>query len=276
MPVESHSASPSQLSDTSQVLAWQQTVGNRAVQRKLAQTTPVQLHVTSISQPTLQRDLKDDLPSADSYDAMQSLIKNAPKEEKRAVLAERQKLILERGGLSLEEQSALISGLLEGSQSWKNPDSFGKTYTGPFANFLAGDEDVMEAEGNMNCWESVLYAAYLTGLDRKRIKQWLDEIKESDWRKMNGGTAPKLWKALGLGEAEPVENSAEVAPEPGRLVFYALSDSNPLAEHVVLSIGGGYAMSLAGSGTSITRIKIADYSQDLKIKIGKRITEVIS
>ncbi len=171
-PTEVHPSaqSPAQLSHVGQVLALQQTIGNRAVQRMLSQAAASQLTITPAPHSaTLQRALIDDLPGADSYEAMQALIGNAPRDERRAVLGRRNEIIMAKEGLTAEEKSALMGRLLEDSQSWQNPQSYGKTYTGPFADFLAGGDDLMSVEGPMNCWESVLYAAYLNGLDRARI-----------------------------------------------------------------------------------------------------------
>src|SRR5438105_11552148 len=87
----------------------------------------------------------------------------------------------------------VMSALLEGSQQWRNPPN-----NDFFAHFVNQGRDApLPNAASMNCWESILYAAYLARLINA------DWIREFYYDEVNDRptTAEENWAALGFHDA---------------------------------------------------------------------------
>jgi hypothetical protein len=126
----------------------------------------------------------------------------------------------------------VMSALLESSQQWVNPtgnDFFAYFYT----NLGTG---TLPNAATMNCWESILYAAYLAELiDTNWIHDFYDDALTA------ADANQQIWTALGFANTLPEYPAA--APTAGQLLFY-LPMGDVVPSHVSLSLGGHDSMSL--------------------------------
>lgn len=141
----------------------------------------------------------------------------------------------------LDRPSAQIvmSSLLEGSQKWKNPrnNDFYRYFT------TQGGAGTLPTTSTMNCWESILYAAYLAKLiDAAWIASFYGHVLSMP------DPAPGIWAMLGFSLALPTyappgsRSPGSVTPSAGQLLFYHTGRQNP--DHISVSLGGDQSMSL--------------------------------
>ena len=125
-----------------------------------------------------------------------------------------------------------MTSLLEGSQNWVNPPS--NDFFSYF--FVTMGTGTLPNAASMNCWESILYGAYLSGqIDQPWIRNfYLNALSSAD-------PNAAIWAALGWSAALPVYDAIH-PPTAGQLLFY--HTGGPIPGHVALSLGGDQAFSL--------------------------------
>ncbi|MFK7749605.1 MAG: DUF4157 domain-containing protein [Kordia sp.] len=157
---------------------------------------------------------------------------------------------------------ATVSAMSEmvGHQEWDNP-----TATDFYQYFVVGGgSGTLPDTATMNCWESIMYAAYVT-----------DQI-DTAWISAFYGAAlatprptASVWTALGWYSALPMATSsggAAPAPNIGDLIYYTPS-GGAMPDHVALYVGNGEVISLweePNGINSVQRISITALSGDIQ------------
>jgi hypothetical protein len=167
-----------------------------------------------------------------NYDGLLHDIQAAPLAERRDALMNAQVRQLARGRLSAEAAVSVMSALLEGAQHWRNPPA-----NDFFAYFVTQKATgTLPSTATMNCWEMILYSAYLTGaIGQAWIEQfYTDALAAPDPNVL-------IWQRLGWSAALPAYPAAQ--PTAGQLLFY-IDGRAPYPGHVAISLGGDQAVSL--------------------------------
>jgi hypothetical protein len=183
--------------------------------------------------------------------------------------------------------SVIAATLLEGEQSWQ---AFGAGVVNFYTHFVdRGQNTPLPYTATMNCWDMVLYAAFIAGkISGEDIRKFY-RIAQS----MGGGYEPKYWETLKWFESLPYFTGYSIAggtqrePDPGDLLFFRRRNRNPwdsnIPTHIAFSIGGRQAISLAdrpNQNKTIQRITVDQlyYDQygDALIQVGRSITRVIA
>jgi hypothetical protein len=204
-------------------------------------------------QMTLATDLRTSLEiyGPVNYNAIIALVHAAPAAERQAVLNDAALRTLINSRLTAEWASTVFSSLMEGSQKWQNPP------TNDFYAFFvtnSGNGPVPNT-ATMNCWESILYAAFLANLvSAAWIKTFYNRATGSAdpngmiWSQLRFSTAlptyaPPATSGTGGGTSVPgTSTTATVTPRAGQLLFYYTGGAVP--GHVAVSLGGDQAISL--------------------------------
>ncbi len=190
----------------------------------------------------LKADLRGmlDITGPPHYDGVIQAIRAAPVPERQAAVADSATLDLIRARFTGVYATSITSSLLEGSQNWANPPQT-DFYTFFVTNRATGTPP--SAPSTMNCWESILYAAWLAGvLSATWIRNYYVNAGALPGTTVN--PTPALWAGLGFSTSLPTYNpSAGAAPTLGQLVFYVTA-GNPIPDHVAVSMGGTEVMSL--------------------------------
>lgn len=254
------------------LLQLQRSHGNAHVQRMLARQRPAKKQKggdrasasgetrpqvsTGMAQGVIQRSLTTDMnQTLDIYgpidhDALLNDINAAPVAERRAALGNAALRTKIRSRFSGVWATTIMSALLEGSHSWKNPPS-----NDFFDYFVVNNgKGTVPNTSTMNCWESILYAAYMAGEIGAGwiVKFYKDALSAADPNVM-------IWSLLGWSAALPKYPATK--PDMGQLVFYFTGGTFP--GHVALSMGGDDVMSLwnqPNNEYAVQRIKITDLS----------------
>ena len=165
------------------------------------------------------------------YDALIADVHAAPLAERRTALANVRVRQLARERLGPDVGVSLISALLEGSQHWENPPA------NDFFDYFVTQKGTgtLPSTATMNCWEMILYSAYLIGaIGQPWIEQfYMDALAAPDPNVL-------IWQRLGWTAALP--RYPAVQPVAGQLLFYF--DGGTYPGHVAISIGGDQAISL--------------------------------
>ena len=252
------------------LLQLQRSRGNAHVQRILARQPAVKKQPggdhaseaggmkpqisTGAAQGVVQRSLTTDMDQTlDIYgpidhDAMLNDINAAPVAERRAALGNAALRTKIRNRFTGNLATTIMSALLEGSHSWKNPPS-----NDFFDYFVVNNgKGTVPNTSTMNCWESILYAAYMAGEIGAPwiVKFYKDALSAADPNVM-------IWSLLGWSAALPKYPAKK--PNAGQLIFYFGGGTFP--GHVALSMGGDDVMSLwnqPNNEYAVQRIKITD------------------
>ena len=196
------------------------------------------------------------------YNGLVAMIHAAPTAERQAVLNDAALRDLINSRLNKEWASTVFSSLMEGSQSWKNPPQ-----NDFYAFFITSNGNgPMPNTATMNCWESILYAAFLA---RQVTAAWIRtfyttatsappaDITATFWQLLHFSTALPRYAAPassgtggGVGAPGP---GATVTPRAGQLLFYHSGGAIP--DHVAVSLGGDQAMSLWNQPNSIASVQ---------------------
>lgn len=241
------------------VLGLQRTAGNAAVSAMLAPdpaTGPNRdgsLHRASLltdlthtitgqrpTGPVLQRDLAADvrgmvdIMGPPDYNGLIARIRAASVADRQAVLADSAVMTLIGNRFARQWATTVASALLEGTRKWKNP-----TDNDFFRFFVLGTgSGPANPSSTMNCWESIMYAAYLTGAV---TAPWIKTFYVNALAQPDPNTA--AYALLGWTDALPTYNvAAGRVPTTGQLVFYRTGSGVP--GHVAIYLGGGQIMSL--------------------------------
>ncbi|MBC8756317.1 DUF4157 domain-containing protein [Kordia sp. YSTF-M3] len=218
---------------------------------------------SAVAQFTLTKDLKTALKAdAISVAAIIDLIRAAPVAERSVAVVKNSVLKLIREKVSGVEASTIISELLVGSQNWANPPN-----TDFYSYFVLNNGNgKLPVLANMNCWESILYAAYLANrIDANWIRSYY--VSAGAIPKATVSPVPKLWAQLNYSTSLPELDSSDASNRPavGDLIFYMIPDLSVPA-HVAVYIGGDEVISLwtkPNGISSIQRIPITAISGTL-------------
>jgi hypothetical protein len=257
------------------LLALQRSAGNRAVTTMI--TRPVDCPAEQLAPTSVQRSSLSDLlraaltggglqPSAGPHvqrtladyirgqvevygppdlNGIMTAIRAAPMTERRAVVDD---ATLMRGigtRFPRDYATTIASALLEGMYKWRNP-----TGNDFFRFFVLGTgPGPASPSSTMNCWESVMYAAFLVGAVSAA---WIRSFYVSALAQPDPNAA--AYALLGWSTALPTRNpAAGREPSVGQLVFYQQGSGVP--GHVALYLGGGRIMSLWNQPNGIDHVQ---------------------
>jgi len=180
-----------------------------------------------------------------------TIIHAAPLADRQTVLNNSTARGLISGEFSGDEAVTIMSSLLEGSQHWDNPPS-----NDFYQYFMVnGGTGTLPNSSTMNCWESIMYAAYLAGeIDVAWIIQFYTQAMNTP------NPTAEVWNLLGFSTSLPQYPASN--PSPGQLVFYFGTGAS-MPGHVVLSLGGDEGMSLWNQPNNdyfVQRIDLNDLS----------------
>ena len=180
------------------------------------------------------------------------------------------------------------AALLVGSQNWQQLAN-----TTDFVNhFTLYDREIpLSYSATMNCFEMLLYAAFLTGeITRSQIEEYYNNstfygLPDSQRFFSNLGWRENLPDYQGLARV----GKSSVVPRVGDLVFFSKIENNFFTHqqeykttHVALSIGGDLVISLHANDFSLSsidpvrRVRIADLPDvgDFIVQVGDSITSI--
>lgn len=130
----------------------------------------------------------------------------------------------------------------------------------------------------MNCWEMILYAAFLCG--QITVIEIRNFFKKANYNFPIFSGMPMMGYQKDLPFYVTLPNSQQKATikslQPGQLLFYRTSErGNP--GHVAIALGGGKVVSLWDRPNNNKRIQILDVLAlaDGSIQVGQPITDVM-
>ena len=187
------------------------------------------------------------------YDGLIRAVRAAPVAERQAVLNDAATVSRIRSRFSGVWATSIMSSLLEGSQTWANPPA-----TDFYAYFVtrSATGTPPSFSATMNCWESIMYAAYLAGV---LSASWIKTYYVSAGAIPGTVTdpTPALWAQLGFSTSLPRYDPAATpprVPSVGQLVFY-LPSGAAIPAHVAVFMGGGEVVSLWTQPAGIRQVQ---------------------
>ena len=170
-----------------------------------------------------------------------------------------------------EQTIAIMAALLKGGQKWSNPSS-------DFTLHFLYDKDperTLPYNASMNCWEMILYAAFLCGkISGAQIKKFINSAYPGREMKTMGYSR-ELPFYPGRGNKGTDKTKY---PQPGDLVYF--QHWTPFPGHVAISLFGSLVVSLweqpdfkDKKNNRIQIIDIKDLPGD--VRIGPPLTEAI-
>jgi hypothetical protein len=229
-----------------------QSVGPSVQRIRLATAMTGMLAGPAASLPVAQRDLAGDIKSRvdiigpPDYNGLIALIRAASVADRQAVLADTAIMHLLGSRLAPQWATTLASALLEGTKKWKNP------VDNDFFNFFVYGTGPGPANpsSTMNCWESIMYAAYLAGVVNAA---WIKSFYKAALAQPDANAA--AYALLGWSTTLPTYNpAAGRVPTTGQLVFYQTAGSS-VPGHVAVYMGNGQIMSLWTQPAGIDHIQ---------------------
>jgi hypothetical protein len=162
--------------------------------------------------------------------------------DRRVVLTDARLSALVSAAMPDNSRTIVMSALLEGSQEWKNPDD-----NDFYDHFVTKNLNTpLSFAATMNCWESIMYAAFLAGLINGA---WIRKF----YRDTAGGDEnAKIWATLGYVPGLP--RYPTHMPTAGQLLFFT-DTGDPYPGHVALSLGGKQMMTLWEAPFNITKLQ---------------------
>jgi hypothetical protein len=208
----------------------------------------------AVAQFTLSTDIDASLniTGPPYFEGVIATIRAASVTERQAVLADAAVMTLIRSSFPADLVARLISELMVGSQEWDNPrDSDFYIYF--VVNRGSGE---LPTTDTMNCWESIMYAAYLAG---QINSDWIYNFYNRAGVVIGTALAspnptPQVWAELGWTAALPVVIASGVVNE-GDLVFYT-SPGASFPGHVAVYVGNEQVISLWDEPNGITSIQL--------------------
>jgi len=195
------------------------------------------------------------------YDAIIAMIHAAPAAERQAVVADATLRDLINTELAGVRAQTVFSSLMEGSQTWRNP-----TGNDFYAFFVTNNGNgPMPSTATMNCWESILYAAFLA---HQVTPTWIQtfystalaapDANRMIWTSLGFSTTLPTYKApavSGTGGATDTSNMSvpQITPRAGQLLFYV--NGGPIPGHVAVSLGGDQAISLWNQPNNVDAVQ---------------------
>ncbi|MCC3447606.1 MAG: S8 family serine peptidase [Microcoleus sp. PH2017_39_LGB_O_B] len=210
-----------------------------------------------------------------NYNKIFALIFRSSQSERRTITQDPKMMRLIRDSFSSKPElaTAIAASLLTGEQRWSN------TPNDLISHFLYGNtENALSFDATMNCWEMILYAAFLCGqISGKQIKNFLESTYPTGRQMTTMGYSrdPELpfYPTRKKDASSPTKY-----PQPGDLVYF--TDRTPFPGHVAISLFGSLVVSLwefpdLGDGKK-NRIQIIDIG-DLpgQVQIGPPLAEAI-
>jgi len=193
-------------------------------------------------------------------DAYMQVIHDASDAERQAVLNNKTHMDNIKLNIGGDSATLVINALMVGSQEWVNP-----TGNDFFEHFVTNKKDSpLQNTSSMNCWESILYSAFLAGqINGDYIRNFYGQaLKASDPTQM-------IWKQLGFNTS--LAKYPATTPTAGQFIFY-LPKGAPYPSHIALSHGGDSAVSLWNQPNNVDevqKIKINDLvSSGTEVYIG--------
>ena len=123
--------------------------------------------------------------------------------------------------------------------------------------FVNQGQGELPAFESMNCWELLLYSAFLVGAVSAA---WIVNTYASMVEPDSGRALVLAWSVLGFDASVPVDREAGQLPAAGQFVFF-VQGGEPV--HVALSLGGEQAMSLWRTpARSVARVGLFDLHAD--------------
>jgi hypothetical protein len=193
--------------------------------------------------------------SSVDYKGLVAAIQAAPDAERRVALNNSALRDLINSQLSGERATIIMASLLEGSQTWTNPPN------NDFHNYFVVNKGkgTLPNTASMNCWESILYAAYLA---HQINADWIIQFYAT--AVSTPDPTAMFWTLLRFSTSLPKYPTQ--APRAGQLLFY--HTSGPVPGHVALSLGGDEAISLwnqPNNDRAVQRIRVTDLSGTIYI-----------
>jgi len=185
------------------------------------------------------------------------MIRAATVTERKAVLGDVAVLTLIRSNFKANLVAGIMSELLVGSQKWENPrgSDFYKYFV------VKKGKGELPTTDSMNCWESIMYAAYLAGqIDTGWIYNFYNKagvVKGTAFTSPN--PTPQVWAALGWTSSSPAVNSSggSGGPAKGNLIFYTPTGAS-IPSHVAVYVGNNEVISLWTKPNKIKSVQRID------------------
>ena len=207
-----------------------------------------------------------------NYQRIVDLIMKASQTDRRTITQNgpMMRLIGNSFGSKPELSIPIVASLLKGEQRWSNPNNH-------FTNhFLQNTEKALDFNDQMNCWEMILYAAFLCAqITGSQIKKFMESTYPTGRQMATMGYSNDLPFYPGRG---PNNSSKTKTPQPGDLVYFR--HFTPFPGHVAVLLSGSLVVSLweypnLGDG-NYNRIQIFDI-KDLpgQVQIGPPLTQAI-
>lgn len=182
-------------------------------------------------------------------DAFLDTIHNATVAERQAILNDQRYIDAINNSIGGNMATTVTMALMEGSQEWKNP-----TRNDFYTYFCVNDGNgTVPNTATMNCWESIMYAAYLAG-------QISADYIRTFYQRALAASDPNaaIWNQLGFHTGLP--EYPNTTPAAGQFIFYYPAGAS-VPSHIALSQGGDIATSLwnqPNNVDSLQRINVND------------------
>ena len=205
------------------------------------------------------------------------IVKTNDQNDLRAVVGDvpMRKLIVDSFSSKPGMATAIMASLLKGSQWWTNP------VNNDFVQHFERDKKTtpMPYNASMNCWEMILYAAFLCGqITTTQIRNFFEK---SNYNFLKSSGMPMMGYKESLPFYVTLPNSQQKATikslQPGELLFYIKSERGD-ADHVAIALGGGKVVSLWDKPNNNNQIQILDVltlADASSIQVGQPITDVM-
>lgn len=182
-------------------------------------------------------------------EAYLDVIHNASTAERQAILNDPRYIEAINESIGGSQATTVISALMEGSQEWRNPTA-NDFYTYFCVN---GGSGPLPDTATMNCWESIMYAAFLAG-------QISADYIRTFYARVVAAADPNamVWQQLGFSTS--LKKYPSETPKMGQFIFY-LPAAASVPSHIALAQGGDMATSLwnqPNNVDSLQRIQIND------------------
>lgn len=154
-----------------------------------------------------------------------------------------------------QQSSQIMSELMVGSQSWKNPTG------NDFYEYFVTNKGTgqLPVTATMNCWESIMYAAYLAG---QISAAWIATFYKNALSK-GGDPNVHIWADLGwTSSSTEYDTTTGNVPTAGQLVYYTGKGAS-YPGHIAVAVSSTEVISLWSQPNKIhevQRIPITDLS----------------
>jgi hypothetical protein len=241
-------------------------VQQRSLTSRLLAAFAVPSHAGATTSAAVQMTLSTTLRSSlevygpVDYNGIVAMIHAAPVAERQAAMNDSSLRDLINSRLSAEWAQTVFSSLLEGSQKWKNP-----TNNDFFTFFVTNNGNgPLPNTATMNCWESIMYAAFLA---HQVSATWIKTFYETAlaapdpnamvWTQLRFSTALPTYGAPSTSGTQGGVGAAGTGntrtPSAGQLLFYHTGGAVP--GHVAVSLGGDQAISLWNQPNNVDAVQ---------------------